>query len=342
MIATTGRRLAMALFVVVAIIQASAAFAQTRLRLGLEGPVDGSAAILTHAVDQGFLKTEGLDVALEVLPSGTALLQALIADKLDVAVVDASTLLRFRDANAGAEVKMFLMLQDVAPHVIVGRRSRGISAEPKSLEGKKIGAPATDPAAAMWPLFRALARIDDKTIKLEAVGSAVREPMLATGEVDAVFGSIYTTPLNLRARGIPESDIVVLSMSRQGLPPYGLGLVASPKLLKEKPEALRGVAAAVVAAARETAANPQRAIASVLNRADGAIRELEVLRLRLMLEETVLTTAVRENGFGAIDPKRWEQALDQLNQAVPFKDKIRAGAAFIGDFLPEPDRRKLD
>jgi NitT/TauT family transport system substrate-binding protein len=342
MIAATARRLLTVLFVAAAVIQTAPAPAQTRLRLGLDGPVDGSAAILTHAIDQGFFKTEGLDVALEAQPSGVSLLQALAADRLDLAVIDVNAVLRFRDANAAADVKMVLMLQDAAPFAIVGRRSRGISAEPKSLEGKKLGAPATDPAAALWPLFRTLAKIDDKAIKLEPVGPAVREPMLATGEIDAVFGSIYTTPLNLRARGIPEADIVVLPMSKHGLLPYGLGLVASPKLMKEKPEAVRGAVAAIVAAARETAANPQRAIASVLSRADGATRDLEIQRLKLMLDTTVLTAAVRENGFGAIDPRRWVEALEQLHQALPFKDKARAGAAFTGEFLPEPDRRKLD
>ncbi len=43
-------------------------------------------------------------------------------------------------------------------------------------------------AYAQWPIFKAVNKLNDAGMKFENVGFPVREPMLASGEVDAVFG----------------------------------------------------------------------------------------------------------------------------------------------------------
>src|SRR3712207_9275892 len=81
-----------------------------------------------------------------------------------------------------------MVIYDRPPFALIGRKSRGITKEVSSLQGKKFGAPAADGAFAQWPIFKAVNRIDDSSIRMENVGFPVREPMLAQGEVDAVFG----------------------------------------------------------------------------------------------------------------------------------------------------------
>ena len=58
-------------------------------------------------------------------------------------------------------------------------------------------------------------------MKFENVGFPVREPMLAQGEVDAVFGFAMSTYINLTSRGVPADDIVVMLMSDYGVDLYG-------------------------------------------------------------------------------------------------------------------------
>ena len=41
-------------------------------------------------------------------------------------------------------------------------------------------------------------------MKFENVGFPVREPMLASGEVDAVFGFSFSVYMNLKSRGLPR------------------------------------------------------------------------------------------------------------------------------------------
>ncbi|WP_163413623.1 ABC transporter substrate-binding protein, partial [Escherichia coli] len=74
----------------------------------------------------------------------------------DMGFGDINSMIRFRDENPTVDLKAVMMVYDRPPFSIVGRRSRGITADVKSLEGKKFGAPAPDAAYAQWPIFRAV------------------------------------------------------------------------------------------------------------------------------------------------------------------------------------------
>ena len=45
------------------------------------------------------------------------------------------------------------------------------------------------------------------------------------------------------------------------------------------------------------------------------------------------------NGFGGVDKARWARALDQIGLTFQFKDKARAGDAFVDSFLPASAER---
>ena len=68
-------------------------------------------------------------------------------------------------------------------YAIIGRKSRGVE-WPKSLEGKKLCAPAPDPAYAYLPLFLRANGIKPSGITVVNSALAVREPLLAAGEVE--------------------------------------------------------------------------------------------------------------------------------------------------------------
>ena len=91
---------------------------------------------------------------------------------------------------------------------IVSRKSRGVE-KPKDLEGKKLGAPAADGAYAQWKIFVQANGIDASKVKIENVGFPVREPMLQSGQVDAITGFSFSSFINLKIDGVPVDDIVV-------------------------------------------------------------------------------------------------------------------------------------
>jgi NitT/TauT family transport system substrate-binding protein len=325
-----------------ALLAAGSAVAQTPVRFSLDWRWEGPAAIFAVALDKGYFKAEGLDVTIDPASGSREPISRVASGTYDMGFGDVNSLVRFRDENPGTDMKAVMMVYDRPPFAIVGRKSRGITKDVASLAGKKFGAPAADAAFAQWPIFKAVNRIDDSTIKLENVGFPVREPMLAQGEVDAVFGFSMSSYINLKSRGVPADDIVVLLMSDHGVELYGNAILVAPKFAAEKPEAVRGFLRALARGIQETARDPSGAIDSVIRRNDVAKREVELDRLKMVLDQNILTPAVKANGLGGIDRARFERAIEQIGLTLTYKAKPKPEDVFTEEFLPAADLRKVN
>ncbi len=333
--------LAGVLGLVVAGLGSGPAAAQTAVRFTLDWRFEGPAALFLMAQEKGYFKAEGLDVTIDTGNGSREAIPRVASGTYDVGFGDVNSLIRFRDENPTVDLKAVMMVYDRPPFAIVGRKSRGITSDVKSLEGKKFGAPAADAAFAQWPIFKTVNKLDDSKMRMENVGFPVREPMLASGEVDAVFGFANSSYINLKSRGVPVDDIVTMLMSDYGVELYGNVVMASPKFMAEKPEALRGLLRAITKGIRDTVANPELGAQLVIKRNDVAKQEVELERLKMTLEQNVVTPWVKANGVGGIDQARWATALDQIGLTFTFKDKAKAGEAFVDSFLPAEADRKL-
>ena len=241
-----------------------AADAGTAIHFTLDRKIDGPAAPFFLAIDKGYFKAEGLDVTIDAATGGPLeAIGRLATDAYDMGVADINSLIKFRDGNPGAPIKALFIVFDKPSYAIIARKSRGVVA-PKDLEGKKLGAPSADPAFAAWPIFAKVNGIDAAKVAIENVGLPVREPMLAAGEVDAITGSSFTAYVDLKERGVPPDDLVVLLMADYGVELYGDAIMASPKFAQEKPEAVRAFLRAYVSALQDTVRDPARAVDAVL------------------------------------------------------------------------------
>ncbi len=318
---------------------AARAQGSTPVRFALDRRFDALAAPFLAAQDKGYFGAEGLDVVIEPGNGARAMLQRLASGAQDAGFGDINALIRFRDENPSSDLKAVMIVHDRPGYALIGRKSRGITTAPMSLEGRKLGSASIDASFAQWPLFKSLNKIDDSKIRIETIGLPVREPMLASGEIDALFAFGPSTAVSLRARGVPGDDIVLMEMAEHGLLLYGSAVIVPGKLIASKPDAVRGLVRAVMRGIRDVAVNPGAGAQFVLRRNESAQVEVERHKLAAVIERNVLTPYVRAHGLGGIDSERWAQALGQLALASAFRDKARAGDTFTDAYLPPAAER---
>ena len=196
-------------------------------------------------------------------------------------------------------------------------------------------------ASALWPAFAKLNDIDASKVKIENLAAAVREPMLAAGQIDAVTGTSFSAYLNLKERGVPLDDLVVLQMADYGLPLYGDAIIVNTGFAAEHPDAVKGFLRAYLKGLSETIRGPARAVESVLKRNDSAHKDIELERLRLAIRDNIVTEEVQANGLGAVDAERMARGIDLLTQSFKPKAKIEPADLFDASFLPSPAERRI-
>jgi NitT/TauT family transport system substrate-binding protein len=317
------------------------AAAQTAVKFTLDFKFEGPAAPFLVGLDKGYYKAEGLDVTIDTAAGSLEPINRVASGTYDMGFGDINSLIKFRDQNPGTPIKAVFIVYNKPPFSIVGRKSRGIS-KPKDLEGHKLGAPAADGAFAQWPIFVKVNNIDAAKVTIENVGFPVREPMLAAGQVDAITGFSFSSFINLKDRGVPVDDIVVLLMADYGVNLYGNTIMVSPKFAAEKPDAVKAFLRAFVKGLKDTVRDPTNAVDSVVKRNDVAKKDVELERLQMALRDNIVTPEVKAHGFGDVDMARLEEAIDQIALAYTFKARPKAQDIFDPSFLPAPAQRRVD
>jgi len=323
------------------IVSAAPARTQTALRFSLDGRVEGPAALFLVPQEKGYFRHESLDVTIDDGTTPIEPINRVASGAYEMGFADINALIKYRDQNPSAPVKAVFMVYNKPPFAIVARKSRGIT-EPKHLEGKKLGAPPTGSTFSQWPLFAKVNDIDLSKVTIEQIGLPVRAPMLAAGQLDAVLGYSFRVYVDLKDRGVPVDDIVLLLMANYGLKLYGSAIIVNSKFAAEKPEAVKGFLHAFTKGLKDTVRNPAAAVEPVLRREDVAKKEVELERLRLSIRENIVTPEVRANGFGAIDRLRLEESISQIGLTFTYKAKPKAEDIFDGMFLPPAAERRVN
>jgi len=318
------------------------ASAQTPIKFSLDFKFEGPAAPFVVAIDKGYFKAEGLDVTIDTAGGSLEPINRVASGTYDMGFGDINSLIKFRDQNPGVPLMAVFMIYNNPPFAIVGRKSLGIS-NPKSLEGKKLGAPAADGAFAQWPIFVQANGIDASKVTIMNVGFPVREPMLVSGHVDAITGFSFSSYLNVKYGGVAQDDIVVMLLSDYGVKLYGNAIMVNPAFAAEKPEAVKRFLRAFLRALKYTAKNPDDAINSVMKWNETAKREVESDRLAIALRDNILTPEVKKNGFGAVDMARLDASIEQIALTYQFKgERPKGSSVFDPTFLPAAAERASD
>jgi NitT/TauT family transport system substrate-binding protein len=314
------------------------AMADVSLRFTLDWKFEGPQAPYLLAIDNGFYRSEGLNVSVEVGPGSVAGIGRVAAGEFPFGIFDINSLVRFRDQNPDKRVRAVLMIYDRPPFAIISTARSEID-RPQHLEGKTIGAPAGDAAYAQWRSFAQVAGIDASKVKIADVGFPVRESMLAAGHVDAVTGFSFSSVFTLRELGVKPGDIRVMLMADHGLALYGNAVMVNADFARTNPKQVSAFVRATIRGVLETARDPSLAIKSLLKRNPTADARVERSRLEMALNDNLITPYTRANGFGGVDMARLATSIKQIGISYEYKNPILAEDIFTSEFLPPVSRR---
>ena len=310
------------------------------VRLTLDRPVDAIAAPFVLAATRGLYRAEGLIVSTNVASGSKETIARVASGASDVALADLNVLIRSRDTADAAPVKAVFVLLNKAPYAVVARRSRGVTSL-ASLDGKTMGVADGDLAIRLWPALAKRNNIKLTHVKQEKISAAVREPMLSAGQVDAVTGFSYISPVNLRDRGVPAADLAVFRFADYGSAAYGLSIVVNPKFAAEKPEALRAFLRAITNGTRIAIKEPVQAIDEVVSAMENGAQDLELERLRAVIADSILTDDVKRDGLGGVDATRFDAAVEEIAEDHTFRKRPALADIFDDSFLPPAAVRSL-
>jgi NitT/TauT family transport system substrate-binding protein len=311
------------------------------LQFSYDRAPDASIAPFVEARARGLFAAEGLSVTTNVAGGSLDAIARVASGASDLALADVNELIRFRDKADAPQIKAVFMLFNQSPYAIVARRSRGIRTL-SDIVGKTLGVADGDLSIRLWPAVAKQNGIKTSSAKLYRISAAVREPILSAGQVDAVTGFSYLSAVNLRDRGVPADDLAVLRYADYGCEAYGLAVIVNPAFVAAKPQAVRGFIRAVIAGTHFSIKEPARAVDDVVNLMESGSRELEMDRLRTVIADNILTSEVKHNGIGGIDPARLERAIDQIADDFKFHKRPTAADIFDDSFLPPVDGRLIN
>ena len=317
--------------------------APLQIHFSLDRPIDAAAAPFVMAAAGGLFGAEGLAVTTNIVSGSPDAIARVAAGTSDFALVDINALMRFRDKDkqGGPKIKAVFVLFNKAPYSIIARKSRGIRAL-TDIDGKTLGVAEGDLSIRLWPALANLNGIKLKNVKQSGISAAVREPMLSAGQIDAVTGFSYLSAINLRDRGVPADDLAVLKFADYGCEAYGFAVIASPALAAARPEAVKGFIRAVIGGLKLAIKDSAGAAAEVANRMDGGSKDLELERLQSIFRDNILTTEVKRNGIGTIDPARFERSIDQVGEDFKFQKRPQPADIFDDQFLPPLNGRLIN
>lgn len=339
LLAGSAGRLAAAGLAIAAVTSPSAA---TDIRFTLDWKFEGPAAPFFVAIDKGYFKAEGLNVTIDTGAGSRESIPRVATGTYPMGFGDINSLVKAIDEAPDLKVKAVMMIYERPPFAVIGRKSLGVTTNPKSLEGRTLGAPPPDGAFAQWKAFAQVAKLDLSKITIESVGFPVREPMLAQGKVHGIFGFSFSSVLNLKAQGVPADDISLILMAENGLDLYGNAIMVNTDFAAKNPDAVKGFIRALVKGVRDTVKDPASAVDGVLKRNDVVKKDVELERLKMSLDQNFVTPAVKKNGFGGIEDAKMKKSIELLQVSIGLKSPPATTRVFDSSFLGAADTRKVD
>jgi len=340
MIAKHSSKIAGALGLLLAGLAAPAGAQNLPVKFTLDWKFQGPTAFFLVAADKGYYAKEGLDVTIDSGQGSAGAVNRVASGAYDLGFADINALIEYNANNADKMIKSVMVIYDFPPFGVYAMKKSGI-AKPADLAGKTLGAPVFDASYKLFPAFAAKVGIDNAGVKRKNMDPALREAMLIRGEVDFISGHYFSSFLDLKAKGAKPDDIVVMRYSDFGMDFYGNGIIASPKMVAEQGDKIKGFIRATIQGMKDVLADPKLGIAATKKKDPLIDEALEAERLDIAISSNIVTPDVLKNGVGNVTADRMVRSIDAVALAANLARKPAPADIFTDAYLPPQAERMI-
>ncbi len=328
---------AAALAIAAPLAAAAPAAAETKLKMVLNWKYQGPQGFVFLADDRGYFKAAGLDVTIDQGNGSGAPIPLVANGTYDVGFGDLNALIEFA-AKKPEEAPMAVYVVFNQPPFTIAVKANSPIKTPKDLEGKTLGASASDAALKLFPAFCKVTKIDCTKVSITNMQPNLREQMLMQGQVDGVFGYVNTIRFSAKLIGVDaDKQLRFMNYGDHGMDLYSNAIIVSKKLIKDNPAAVRGLVAAINHGIEDMIKDPDAAVAAVAKREPLIKVAVERERLDATLKLEMNHPEIAKIGLGNVDTDRLKRSIDILVEAVNLPRTPTPQEIFTPAFLPPAD-----
>jgi NitT/TauT family transport system substrate-binding protein len=297
----------------------------TNVKFVVDFTYQGNHAIWGLALAQGLFGHEGLSVTMDRGYGSGDTIVKVASGAYDVGFADVNAAVKFNVQNPDKRVIAVLQVFNRTLSAFITLKKSGIT-DPKQLPGHTVGAPEADASRLLFPAFAKKNGIDPATITWKSIAPNLRETILIQGQVDAITGFTSSSLFNLISAGVPREDVVLMPYAKYGLDLYGNAVIVREDTIK---------------ATKALIKDPQAGLATMHARDPMFDVALEADRLKLVLDEAILTPEVKKNGFGSVVPERMDLTIKSNLEANGLNADLKPDELYTTSFLPPQAERML-
>ena len=213
------------------------ALAQDKVRFQTDWIPSGEHAMYYGGWQKGIFAAEGIDITITRGYGSGDTVTKLAGGGFDFGVADMAAVMTAR-ARQNVPVKTIAVVYTQSPHSLFVLKSSGIT-NFKGLEGKKIGITPGNSHKFYFPKVAERAGTDPSKITWVNMDGAAMAAQLIAKNLDAApFYSIHHYYQNKAAKAAGE-EIVVLPFVEVGFKIFAATIIASDKMIAEKPDLTR-------------------------------------------------------------------------------------------------------